>query len=204
MTFDPMKHLTLVKGKEYLEVKWRLVWLRDKHPDATILTEVMEYDRQNQYAWVKATITIPNGGTATGHKQEDANGFGDYLEKAETGAIGRALAALGFGTQFAPEYEADTIGDPVDTPVARRAPEKSPIEKARAALFATATPLGITDKQIHAWAIAKDPAYTSTNDVPESQLRELARNLKKPGWADAFKEQYPSQKSLVSTLTPAD
>jgi hypothetical protein len=33
---------------------------------------------------------------------EKAASFSDFLEKAETGAIGRALAALGYGTQFAP------------------------------------------------------------------------------------------------------
>jgi hypothetical protein len=30
--FDPAKHLTNLKGSEYLEVKWRLVWLRNEHP----------------------------------------------------------------------------------------------------------------------------------------------------------------------------
>ncbi len=43
--------------------------------------------------------------------------FSDYIEKAETGAIGRALAALGYGTQFAPEFnEEHRI---VDSPVER-------------------------------------------------------------------------------------
>ena len=38
----------------------------------------------------------------------------DYFEKAETKAIGRALAMLGYGTQFAPELdEAERV---VDTP----------------------------------------------------------------------------------------
>ena len=31
--------------------------------------------------------------------------FADYLEKAETRAVGRALAMCGYGTQFAPELE---------------------------------------------------------------------------------------------------
>jgi hypothetical protein len=62
---------------------------------------------------------------ATGTKAESRNGFTDYLEKAETGAIGRALALCGYGTQFAPELEeAERI---VDSPVARgsKAPPKS-------------------------------------------------------------------------------
>ena len=39
---------------------------------------------------------------------ETARGFPDYVEKAETGAIGRALGVLGYGTQFAPEFDEGT------------------------------------------------------------------------------------------------
>jgi hypothetical protein len=47
----------------------------------------------------------------------------DFGPKAETGAIGRALAALGFGTQFAIELsEDDRI---VDTPVDRSPTRRS-------------------------------------------------------------------------------
>jgi hypothetical protein len=42
---------------------------------------------------------------ATATKMENVRGFPDYLEKSETGAVGRALAFCGYGTQFAPELE---------------------------------------------------------------------------------------------------
>ena len=47
---------------------------------------------------------------------EKAASFPDYVEKAETGAIGRALAALGYGTQFAPELNEQhrIVDSPVD------------------------------------------------------------------------------------------
>ena len=39
-------------------------------------------------------------------------GFPDYIEKAETGAIGRALAMCGYGTLQAPEFdEQDRLAD---------------------------------------------------------------------------------------------
>jgi hypothetical protein len=41
--FDPTRHLTRVSGSDYLEVKWRLVWLRDRHPDATLETELVSH-----------------------------------------------------------------------------------------------------------------------------------------------------------------
>ena len=40
-TFDPTRYLTKVNGRDYLEVKWRLVWLRSVHPTARIETELV-------------------------------------------------------------------------------------------------------------------------------------------------------------------
>jgi hypothetical protein len=88
-----------LRGKEYLEVKYRLVWFREEHPDYSIETEFILLGEKK--ATAKATIRDNTGRIlATGHKTEDTAGFGDFAEKAETGAIGRTLALLGYGTQF--------------------------------------------------------------------------------------------------------
>lgn len=102
-TFDPNRYLTKVSGSDYLEVKWRLLWLRTEHPDATIETEMTTYDGQS--AVFRARVTIPGGGSATGWGTEQYNDFRDFVEKAETKALGRALAALGFGTQFCSDFD---------------------------------------------------------------------------------------------------
>jgi len=102
-TFDPNKYLTKVSGSDYLEVKWRLLWLRTEHPEAVIETELTTLD--NQFAVFRARVTIPGGGSATGWGSEQYGDFRDYIEKAETKALGRALAALGFGTQFCSDFE---------------------------------------------------------------------------------------------------
>jgi len=52
---------------------------------------------------------------ATSHKFESKEGFPDFIEKAETGAIGRALALCGFGTQFCAD-ELDEGKRIVDSP----------------------------------------------------------------------------------------
>lgn len=106
-TFDAAKYLTKVSGRDYLEVKWRLVWLRAEHPEATIETELMQHEKNNAVFRARVEIEVAAGVTAsaTGWGQEAADDFGDYLEKAETKALGRALAALGFGTQFCQDYE---------------------------------------------------------------------------------------------------
>ncbi|MGH2613627.1 MAG: hypothetical protein ACRDJC_00160 [Thermomicrobiales bacterium] len=114
--FDPARYLTRVSGSDYLEVKWRLVWLRDRHPDASVETQLISHD--NDTAVFRAQVVIPNGGSSTGWGSETAGDFRDYLEKAETKAIGRALAALGFGTQFCPDFDfGAAVGRVVDAPV---------------------------------------------------------------------------------------
>lgn len=120
MAFDPKPYFLRLKGKDYLPVAARLAWLREEHPEAHSTTELLQHDR-GSYALFRATITIPNGGSATGWGSETVEDFGDYLEKAETKALGRAVAALGYGTLHALELdEGDSVAD---TPIApRRAP----------------------------------------------------------------------------------
>ncbi|MGN6672204.1 MAG: hypothetical protein ACTHMA_02815, partial [Thermomicrobiales bacterium] len=61
-TFEPAKYLVNINGRgEYLEVKWRLFWLRSEHPDAAIETELVQISDQD--AVFKARVTIPNGGS---------------------------------------------------------------------------------------------------------------------------------------------
>lgn len=127
MSFNPNEHLISLKGKAYLEVKWRLVWFRMEHPHWGISTQMVKFDPDAKYAVFHATITDENGRlVAEGTKMEDSKGFADFLEKAETGSIGRALGILGYGTQFAPEFdEVDpTVANPriVDAPVSIKVP----------------------------------------------------------------------------------
>lgn len=99
--FDPHQHLReLHDGTPYLDVKWRLHWLRSEHPEAVIETQLVSLDGDT--AVCKATVRIPDGGAASGHASaaRGAGGSADHIEHAETRAIGRALAALGYGAQF--------------------------------------------------------------------------------------------------------
>jgi hypothetical protein len=109
----PMLNL---KGKDYLQVAHRLVWFREEMPKAQIITEFLKLE--DTYAVCRAIIKDEDGQTlATATKREDQKHFSDHIEKSETGAIGRALALCGYGTQFAPELdEAERI---VDSPLPR-------------------------------------------------------------------------------------
>ena len=101
--FDASKYLTDLNGRDYLEVKWRLLWLRTEHPDAIIETELIKQGAD--MALFRARVTIPAAGVATGWGSETAEDFRDFIEKAETKALGRALAALGYGTQFCEDFD---------------------------------------------------------------------------------------------------
>lgn len=129
MSFNPNEHLIQLKGKDYLQVMWRLVWLRAEHADWGINTELVQHDTENKFALFHAVITDGNGQLiASGHGSETARDFGDYIEKAETKAIGRALAMCGYGTQFTAD-ELDEGSRIVDSPVDRskkKAAEEAP------------------------------------------------------------------------------
>lgn len=137
--FDPTKHLTRVNGNDYLPVAQRLAWLRAVHPDAVLTTDLVEI--LPDIAIFRAEVRIPSGGSATGYGSETPNDFKDYVEKAETKAIGRALAALGFGTQFCHDHEDGAPRRPVGGPVPiRQGNRQPPQQRAQASRPPTAPP----------------------------------------------------------------
>jgi len=115
--FKPEDHLIKITGKDYLQVQWRIVWMREEHSDWGIETEIV--NSASGHVQMKATIRNKDGQIlAQGHKAENKTSFNDYLEKAETGAIGRALALCGYGTQFTGD-ELDEGKRLADSPVAK-------------------------------------------------------------------------------------
>src|SRR5215203_4156621 len=174
--FDPTPYLRQLHvhgrggGADYLDVKWRLLWLRKEHPDAEIMTELVQHDPQ--MAIFKATVTVPSGGKATGYGSETASDFPDFIEKAETKAIGRALNALGYGAQFGdsqqPENSVSERGPelsrreavppsrPVALPRRDERPAKLPEVRKQGAgeTPAATTPSGVADQELvdYSWS----------------------------------------------------
>ena len=123
MAFDPKRHVIKIRGgAEYLPVSARLIWFREEHPDWGIVTEIIEINNDEKYAIFRATIFNEDGRViASATKKEDMKGFADYIEKAETGSVGRALAMCGYGAQFEPDL---ALGNGNNTP--RREPPREP------------------------------------------------------------------------------
>ena len=102
---------------DYLPVAARIAWFRKDHPYWSIITKVEKWG--DKAIVMQAIIKDMTGAViATARKKETEAGFPDYIEKAETGAIGRALAMCGYGTLQAPEFdEQDRLAD---APVEKR------------------------------------------------------------------------------------
>lgn len=139
--FNPNTHMMTLQGKPYLPVAPRISWINDDHTNANIpvlsehgaisIETNLEhygtfdyYDKSGKLAqdWqavVCAVVVVRDTAgnvvkTATGHKRETMRGFADFVEKAETGAIGRALAAAGYGTLASLDFEEGEKASPLD------------------------------------------------------------------------------------------
>lgn len=109
-----------LKGKDYLQAQHRVVWFREEKPEWSIETEIISHSPEHSLC--RATIRNESGRIiAQASKEETKQGFPDHLEKAETGAIARALSLCGFGTAFAQEL--DEGARLADSPSPQAAPQ---------------------------------------------------------------------------------
>ncbi|HET8912404.1 MAG TPA: hypothetical protein VFN23_13115 [Ktedonobacteraceae bacterium] len=228
--FNPNEHLTQIKTREgardYLPVQWRLVWFREQYPHGSIETEMLHLDidreteeetfgwnsetrrseritkRANGFVVFRATVKDGEGGVASGTKSEKAASFPDYIEKAETGAIGRALAALGFGTQFAPELNEEhrIVDAPVERherQVSQASTQSAPTNVSGQKPAVTSRAInssgngngnggqygklaGVNNKSRSAQAVKDVPADAPATESQMSSIRKLCNYLDKP------------------------
>jgi len=98
-----------IRGKEYQTVALRVQKFREQHPDWSIITALISRDAET-VVMLASVMNEQNRIIATGHAEEFRNASQinstSALENCETSAIGRALAAAGFGgTEFASANE---------------------------------------------------------------------------------------------------
>lgn len=107
----------------YLDVKYRLLWFRLHRPNGKINSEIVHVDDKSAIISCKLYADKTDAedqyiARSCAQRFLTQEKYGDrYLEIAETAAIGRVLAAAGYGTQFCGSTDmlSDVIADaPVD------------------------------------------------------------------------------------------
>src|SRR5260221_13469382 len=132
MEFKPQEHVIVMERKsknketnqwvttqtEYLPVQWRIFWFRSDNPKGKIDSHALTLDLERGAAIFETYVEREDGGSARMHGSETLGDWKDYIEKAQTKSLGRALAAVGYGSQFTDDEftEGERI---VDSPVDR-------------------------------------------------------------------------------------
>lgn len=81
MAFNPKDHLINLNGKQYLQVAWRIAWMREERPDWSIETDCQYWDEKR--AQFKATVKDSSGRIISQARgNETISDFRDYFEKA--------------------------------------------------------------------------------------------------------------------------
>lgn len=202
MTFSPRDHLIKLPGRkggppiDYLPVVKRVCWLRDEHPEADIAIHVIELTDARAVMHVR--VSIPERGSAEAIGSELKVAFSDYIEKAGTVALGRALAILGYGIDFADEFdEAKPEADKKDYEINQantiaestkgRPTAKDMREKAQQRGAGELVAMPDKPGEIVAWfndAVAAEPARTWDAETHAAAAKKLAIALKEAGIGD--------------------
>jgi hypothetical protein len=168
--------LVNLKGKQYLMVAYRMQWLNEIYKKFDIKTEYLLLTDDQTIC--KSTVTLMDDSgvvvkSAQATKRETKKDFPDHTEKAETAAIGRALAMMGFGTQFALSDldEGQRLADSPLAPAPKA--EAKPAEKSPVVNNPAPAKTGFTKKTT---AVVKPTVVTNSKPVeaPKPAVQQLA------------------------------
>ena len=195
--FDPKEYLRAYGDEKtgeaqwYLDVKYRKLWFRLKHPLGKIAKRVIHLTDKAAIIEAKIYLDLNDPedhfvASALAQRYFDNSPFGPkYVEMAETAAVGRALADAGFGVQFCDVTEPDDpaivdagVPAPVQNPVETPAPEteeESPAAPgvATAASPATAPSAAAAAPAAPASGLVTPPAPAYTSDTPVEKILEV-------------------------------
>jgi hypothetical protein len=169
-----------LKGKPYLQVAHRIVWFREEHPTWNIKTSILEANEV--HALMLAQIIDDQGHVySNAHKRCLAKGDMFYIEKAETGAIGRALALIGYGTQFAGDDldEADVLADSPTSPAKRGTKWDKAFHEVKELLEHTKIKAMPQEDLVDMMSSFGFTSWSAVLDASANELEELVSQLKK-------------------------
>ena len=191
--FDPRRFMreivTETQEKQlYLDVKYRKLWFRLKHPNGKIKKSIIKLTEQ--LAIVEAKVYLDKNDSdenyvssalAQRFLQQDDRFGNRYVELAETASVGRALADAGFGLQFCDIGEESDpgivdSGIPIGTSEGPgqagtvTAPQQSPNVQSTAAVSRVETPAQMQASQ---QPKAQPPKISYTAVMPVDEICSL-------------------------------
>jgi hypothetical protein len=179
---------------DYVPVSERIERFYDKYPDGRIITNVIEINHETGFVLIQAMVyrsSTDQNPAATGHATEVR---GDsyinktsFVENCETGAVGRALAMLGFevkrGIASREEIEKPlrmAAGRASQTAAAEPTPEEQ-AARLDAEILQSAAQLGYDAAKVRNWVNKK----FKVSDGLEALSPELKREVLKTFRANA-------------------
>lgn len=159
-----------LKGKQYAEVKERVIAFRRVHPLGQIITDLTFTEN---YVNCEATIVADNVVLSKGHSREYLkNDFA--IERAETSAVGRALGFCGFGISTAIASAEDM--QEVDKP--SEIFNEPPIEELAKKVAGLLTKQELTDllNCVHRVDLLKVPSYVLMSIIKHKEDEKHSTN----------------------------
>jgi hypothetical protein len=135
-----------LKGKPYMMVAHRIVWFNEDVEGGSFEMSTEQLVLTEERAVIKATVEVYDKDgrllkQGVGTKAETKKDFPDFIEKAETGAIGRAITMMGYGTAYA-IADLDEGERIIDSPVTTVKPTASSSTSAASTPTAPSTDTG--------------------------------------------------------------
>jgi hypothetical protein len=164
-----------IHGREYATVAERITALHAATKGSyTVVTEIVRWE--DEIVVMRATLTIPECGSYTGHSYEREGSTQinktSALENCETSAIGRALAAAGYGgTEYA---SANEVSNAIHQQQNGNGHHKQPADP-KADFVRMVWELGVDDKTMS--ECLKHYECEDLGGVPESKRREFYKDL---------------------------
>lgn len=190
--YNPNDHLLNLKGRDYLNVQHRLLWfIRDQRGliasglatmSYVVRTECVDLDRETGWAHFKTYVRDVLGNECEMYGSESAKDFPDYIEKASTKSLGRALLGLGYGTGMAPELdEGERV---VDSPLERRSaparPRPEPAPREPAVSQPPRRPAAAPVTAAQPAPVAREAGGPPASEQQVASIRKLCAALGKP------------------------
>lgn len=129
--FNPLKFLHKAKdGSWKLDLKIKKLWFRLKYPTGRIKLSALKIT--DQLAIIEARVYFDKNdaqpaASFTAQRENKTTPGGLYIEAAQHGAIDEALSAAGFGIQFIPARETESVpAQPASAAVQEPAREETP------------------------------------------------------------------------------